>query len=713
MTADLLAEALDYARHGHPVFPVLPDGSKKPAIPSAHPKGDPLHGKCKGECGKPGHGFHDATTDAATITAWWEGRYAGSHIGLRPAQDEAFIDVEGPNGDHGVNGRPIFAELLDKLGPLHGHAVAETPSGGLHIWGTHELAADQIAAHPAPGIDVKTHSGYAVAPPSPGRRWRNPLGGRPPRFPDAWQQWMRKAVWTPTTTAPRRSSFGDGGDDAYVDTAVDGELRELADTLKSSGRHGGRDNALYAKTARLDELGVQRDWARQQLLNACNHNGLLAANGEARCHKTIDSAFAKVGGNGSYIPRPPVKRDIMTRSAGEKAKAGSSDNGQAIEYDEDAKRDADWRNEQRVLSELDIQRARREAKRRLDAEERPVIVYPPVKSLAALLGEPDTPTRYRIDSVAPENGRVMLSAQYKAGKTTLTGNLLRSLVDGDKFLGVFTVHRIARPVLIDAEMSENTLRRWLRAQNIINTAEVGDVASLRGKVSAFNLLDDQCRAQWAARLVDVGCDYLMLDCLRPILDALGLDENHDAGTFLVAFDALLAEAGIADALIVHHMGHGNERARGDSRLQDWPDATWRIVRETEEPDSPRYFGAYGRDVDVHEGRLGFDPATRRLVYAAGSRNDVKVEAAKLAVVRLLAERAKGGAEGFSGRQIETELAVEHAQKAIRAGVAAGVKERLVVVVDGAHNAKIHSIAHPCSKCGMPVAGGGERHDSCR
>jgi hypothetical protein len=399
-----------------------------------------------------------------------------------------------------------------------------------------------------------------------------------------------------------------------------------------------------------------------------------------------------------------------TAAGGDGETTGSNDLASQPD-DAEVEHDAAWSREQRVLSELENQRARREAKRRLDAEERPVITYPPVKSLAALLSEPDTPTRYRIESVAPENARIMLSAQYKAGKTTLVGNLLRSLVDGDKFLDVFTVRSTARPVLIDDEMSENMLRRWLRDQNIINTAKVADVVSLRGTVSAFNLRDDQCRAEWAARLRELGCDYLILDCLRPVLDALGLDENSDAGTFLVAFDALLAEAGIADAAIVQHMGHANERARGDSRLQDWPDAIWRLVRETEEPDSPRFFSAYGRDVDVHEGRLSFDPNTRRLSYAAGSRNDAKAEAAKLAVVRVLAEH---NGEELSGSQIEQNLALsDHSRQTIRDGIAAAVKDEFVTVRPGPHAAKLHRITYPCSRCGMPVASRRDTHDLCQ
>ena len=90
------------------------------------------------------------------------------------------------------------------------------------------------------------------------------------------------------------------------------------------------------------------------------------------------------------------------------------------------------------------------------------------------------------------------------------------------------------------------------------------------------------------------------------------------GAFLVPLDALLAEAGIPDALVVHHMGHTNERSRGDSRLRDWPDVEWRLMRKDDDPASARFFTAYGRDVDVEEQELGYDAATRRLTVVGGS-----------------------------------------------------------------------------------------------
>jgi hypothetical protein len=124
-----------------------------------------------------------------------------------------------------------------------------------------------------------------------------------------------------------------------------------------------------------------------------------------------------------------------------------------------------------------------------------------------------------------------------------------------------------------------------------------------------------------------------------------LDESHDAGRFLVAFDALLAEAGIGEGGIAHHMGHVGERSRGDSRLRDWPDVEWRLVRDKcnddeTDPAAARYFAAYGRDVDQPEQLLGYDPATRRLTIAGGSRKNAKAEALVTAVVQYVADNPR-------------------------------------------------------------------------
>ncbi|ORV69864.1 AAA family ATPase [Mycobacterium gordonae] len=397
-----------------------------------------------------------------------------------------------------------------------------------------------------------------------------------------------------------------GANPKYVKAVVDKTMAELV--VEGSGARNDKLNKVALRCARvLPSDPAIREMLRRELVAACDSNHLNFDDGEHDTHGTISSAFQAADRFGpADVPEPKdiepkvhslTETEFLHELVGNRWTPPRDDS-----------RSSDPAAEGEALEGVITDRMRalrvvREAKRRLDDEERPQAIPPAVKGLTQLLGEPDTPVVYRINELAPEDGRVLLSAQYKAGKTTVVGNLLRSLADGEPFLGRFTVATRARNVvLIDTEMSETTLRRWLADQRITNTRAVADVVALRGKVSALNLPDDRSRAQWAARLASIRCDYLILDCLRPVLDALGLDENHDAGRFLVAFDALLAEAGIGNALIVQHMGHANERARGDSRLQDWPDAIWRLVRETDQPDSARFFTAHGRDVDVAEGR---------------------------------------------------------------------------------------------------------------
>ena len=55
---------------------------------------------------------------------------------------------------------------------------------------------------------------------------------------------------------------------------------------------------------------------------------------------------------------------------------------------------------------------------------------PPLVRLDEFLATPDEALAYRVDQLWPAGGRVILAAAWKAGKTTLLGNLIRSLVDG-------------------------------------------------------------------------------------------------------------------------------------------------------------------------------------------------------------------------------------------------------------------------------------------
>lgn len=334
-----------------------------------------------------------------------------------------------------------------------------------------------------------------------------------------------------------------------------------------------------------------------------------------------------------------------------------------------------------VGQEVHRQRVREAARHQLRAGTRPPMPMPCL--LSDMLAAPPQPVRYLIEGLFPAEARVMLAAQHKAGKTTLMGNLLRSLADGDRFLGVHPVTvPSGRIVVLDDEMGPAMFTAWLRDQGIRNTDRIA-VVSLRGRVSSFDILDPAVRREWVDTLRAFDPAVLVLDCLRPVLDALGLNEHNEAGRLLVALDELIKECGATEAVVVHHMGHNGERSRGDSRLRDWPDVEWTIVRQdAEDLASTRYFRAYGRDVDAPERRLDYDPVARRYTAAEASRRDASMFAA-LADVLMFVQDADVAPPKSA---VETGV-TGHAQKAVREAMKHAVQEKLVRVGSGPHGAK--------------------------
>ena len=339
------------------------------------------------------------------------------------------------------------------------------------------------------------------------------------------------------------------------------------------------------------------------------------------------------------------------------------DDGTIEVVDDDAPLDAGHDDPEVIEHDVAVEehkiRVREEARRRVKGATRAPM--PPVESLAVAVDGPRERVGFRVDDLWIDRGRVLLSAQNKVGKSTLALNLMRSLVDGDDFLGRFHTKPVERNVLLlDNELDRDLLLDNLGAQGIRNLDRIQFV-SLRGSVSSFDLTDAVVRRDWAQAIREADTEVLILDCLRPVLDAIGLSEDKDAGRFLTLLDELLREADVPEALINHHAGHTNGRARGDSRLRDWPDVEWFATRATEDMDSARYFRAYGRrGVDLAESQLLFDAETGRMTLSAETRRESMNERVVAAVETLLDAHT----EGMTGRQITEQLGSRFAEKAI-------------------------------------------------
>lgn len=332
---------------------------------------------------------------------------------------------------------------------------------------------------------------------------------------------------------------------------------------------------------------------------------------------------------------------------------------------------------------------RRVAKRLLDAEERPFTPMPPAVSLTKRFASARPVVGYRIDDWFVEGGHVVLVAQYKSGKTTTLANFVRSVVDGEPFLGVAKTTPVDSVVMLDFEMSPAQIEAWLQDVNIRNTDRV-HLVTLRGAASSFDILNPTRRREWAARLRELNAQIATVDCLRPAMDALGLNEHSDAGVWLGAFDELLQEAGIPEALLVHHSGHGGDRSRGDSRILDWPDGIWNLVRaDRDDLNSKRFISAKGRDISVDEGELVFDRVTRHLTYNGRDRKSTNADRALWDAVREVSM-----AEGpLSTREVVAALRNRHSRGSVESALRRAVTGSVPYLarVKGPKGSHLHSI----------------------
>jgi hypothetical protein len=148
----LLNVASAYARRGLWVFPVFEAmgsscacGDEKCEHPAKHPRTV--------------HGHLDATTDLQKVRSWWT-RWPLANIGRRPNVDELILDVDPRNG-----GDESLGELFAKYGAFN-TVECLTGGRGRHLYLKLPSGVSIRRKELAPGLDLKTHAGYVIVPPS-------------------------------------------------------------------------------------------------------------------------------------------------------------------------------------------------------------------------------------------------------------------------------------------------------------------------------------------------------------------------------------------------------------------------------------------------------------------------------------------------------------------------------------------------------------------
>jgi RecA-family ATPase len=226
---------------------------------------------------------------------------------------------------------------------------------------------------------------------------------------------------------------------------------------------------------------------------------------------------------------------------------------------------------------------------------------------------PREEVQWTIRDVFPTGANVTLTAQYKAGKTTLINSLARSLADGEKFLNYFDApDHPGRIVIFNYEVNREQYRRWFDDVGIKN---VEKVSLYHMKGSSIPLLVPHIQDLIVDILKKLKTQTWILDPFAGAFTGSG-DENSnsDVTVFLNILDIIKERAGVSNLVIPIHTGraqeHGIDRARGATRLDDWADVRW-LLKKTQDG---RFFSADGRDVLVEEQALAYNAESRSLTF---------------------------------------------------------------------------------------------------
>ena len=654
-----LAAALDWAAKGWPVFPLRPK-DKTPAIPSAH-KGD-KGSKCDGRCGRFGHGVLDASTDPEVIRRLFD-PYPNANIG-GAATGRVIFDFDHQHGAEIADAFPETREHLSGRGNGNAHRI-------YRVGGDLARLIKPRAHVLGPGVDVRsTHGSYVVLPPSLHPDTLKPYTVANPEVPEH-----------DLTDDDVRAIFA-----AYGKPAP-GERRTPETGSERPSRDTGAAGGLFARSEAMQALlnpptrGTGE--TNVSLARVAGYYARLFRESRELYDHHIDQWLATV--DPGYEDRDKVRESIWET---EHSKEG----------------DRARRVEERVEFKLIEHEAKGLFTRAL-AELEPAEPFD-VGSLAEILARPDT-ERFRVGGLLLSEGFTTVVAARKTGKTTFNLNLADSLLSGRDFLGQFPVEPVeGRIALLNFEVAAKQVAHWASLVGV--DPDRFDIVTLRGRRNP--LLHPQDRADLAKYLREREVEFLFVDPFSRAFYGDSQQDNTQVQAFLSDLDVFArSEVGATDVVLNVHAGWNADRSRGASALEDHPDSIiWLKPGDREKGDRSTYIEAKGRDVDVEEMQLAFDPATYRLsLTGEGSRREVKLAQKQSdlepAILRLVAAEpginTKGITENLRTSRVPFQKGDE--TKALKAMLDAG----RIGWRKGERNASLwYPAGHPDAVTKAPLAG---------
>lgn len=289
---DMLQAALTYARRGRPVFPC--DPSNKRPFPGTR-------------------GFKDATTDEATICAWWA-KYPDAMIGMPTGAASRIwvLDIDAP-------------DLFEANCPIELPETRRADTGkGYHLYfefdperPVYNTQRNKNAPWPMPrlpGAETRGEGGYVIVPPSlhpEGRRYEWTHMAPPASATDELLElvWERPAKALPSS-APRVDQPS-GEDSNYGLAALDGECAAIRSA--GNGEQEGTLNEAALKIGGFVAGGeLSMVTAKGRLLSA----GLAMPSYNPRDPWTTETIIAKVErglADGAANPRRAPECELKSK----------------------------------------------------------------------------------------------------------------------------------------------------------------------------------------------------------------------------------------------------------------------------------------------------------------------------------------------------------------------------------------------------------------
>lgn len=228
---DLRDQALEYARGGALIFPLHTPDLALPGNCSCRGRDCGQHA---GKHPRTMAGHLEATSDEEAVSRWWS-MWPAANIGIRPHSGQVVVDIDPRNG-----GAVQLVAMQRRYGRLPSTRTAATGGGGWHLWFRYE---GEVVKQLAPGVDVKDHNGYLVAPPSlhlSGDRYAWTNRGDIARVPDYLAGLIARAP------IPVREATAE-----VTERRLHGLVQHVA-----TAPPGTRNGRLYWAAARLHEAGA-------------------------------------------------------------------------------------------------------------------------------------------------------------------------------------------------------------------------------------------------------------------------------------------------------------------------------------------------------------------------------------------------------------------------------------------------------------------------